>query len=87
MHWRPAVVLEKPTGKRDGTWRVGLSDGRILPLAIDNAAAQRKLTLYDGVLTRVGDARGNGDAHALACRDSSITFATCSSAFDGMHPR
>jgi membrane carboxypeptidase/penicillin-binding protein len=39
-------------------WRVGLSDGRILPLSIDNAGAQRKLTLYDVVLVRVTDGKG-----------------------------
>src|SRR5262249_9123360 len=54
-HCRPAIVLEKPTGTKGQTWRVGLADGRILPLAIDSAAAQRKLTLYDVVLTRVAD--------------------------------
>jgi len=45
VHWTPAVVVEKPTGKKGEAWRVGLSDGRILPLSIDNAGAQRKLTL------------------------------------------
>src|SRR5262249_9890330 len=39
-------------------WRVGLADGRILPLSLENATAQRKLTLYDVVLTRVGDGSG-----------------------------
>ena len=34
-------------GKKGESWRVGLADGRILPLSIDNAAAQRKLALYD----------------------------------------
>jgi penicillin-binding protein 1A len=57
VHWAPAIVLEKP-GKKGEAWRVGLADGRILPLAIDNAAAQRKLTLYDVVLTRVADGTG-----------------------------
>ena len=47
VHWTPAIVLEKPTGKKGETWRVGLADGRILPLSVDNATAQRKLTLYD----------------------------------------
>jgi penicillin-binding protein 1A len=64
VHWTPAVVLEKPTGKKGETWRVGLADGRILPLAIDNAAAQRKLTLYDVVLTRVTNGSGKTSARA-----------------------
>src|SRR5215471_7344947 len=58
VHWTPAIVLEKPTGKKGETWRVGLTDGRILPLSLDNATAQRKLTLYDVVLTRVTDGSG-----------------------------
>jgi penicillin-binding protein 1A len=64
VHWTPAIVLEKPTGTKGQTWRVGLADGRILPLAIDNAAAQRKLTLYDVVLTRVADGSGKTAARA-----------------------
>ena len=64
VHWTPAIVLEKPTGTKSQTWRVGLTDGRILPLAIDNAAAQRKLTLYDVVLTRVADGKGKTAARA-----------------------
>jgi len=64
VHWTPAIVLEKPSGKKGETWRVGLADGRILPLAIDNATAQRKLTLYDVVLTRVTDGSGKTAARA-----------------------
>ncbi|HKF11015.1 MAG TPA: transglycosylase domain-containing protein, partial [Xanthobacteraceae bacterium] len=64
VHWTPGVVLEKPTATKGQTWRVGLADGRILPLAIDNAAAQRKLTVYDVVLTRVRDGGGKAAARA-----------------------
>src|SRR3989440_2045726 len=64
VHWTPAIVLEKPTGTKGQTWRVGLADGRIVPLAIENAAAQRKLTLYDVVLTRVADGGGKAAARA-----------------------
>ena len=39
VHWTPAVVVEKPGAKKNETWRVGLADGRVLPLAVDNAAA------------------------------------------------
>src|SRR5262249_11406981 len=44
--------------------RVGLADGRILSLVVDNASAQRKLALYDVVLTRVVDGRGTTAARA-----------------------
>ena len=34
VHWTPAVLIEKPGGKKKGeAWRVGLADGRILPLS------------------------------------------------------
>jgi penicillin-binding protein 1A len=70
VHWTPALVLDKPGGggggsgsgrKGDaggGNWRVGLSDGRIVPLSLDNANAQRMLKLYDVVLVRVVESRG-----------------------------
>ncbi len=57
VHWTPAVIVEKPGGKKGEAWRVGLADGRILPLAIDNGTAQRKLALYDVVFVRVTEAR------------------------------
>jgi penicillin-binding protein 1A len=68
VHWTPAIVLEKPAGKKGEAWRVGLPDARILPLAVDNAAAQRKLTLYDVVLTRVADGRGKAARAELRVR-------------------
>lgn len=64
VHWIPALVVEKPSGKKGEAWRVGLADGRILPLAIDNAAAQRKLVLNDVVLVRVSEGRGKSAARA-----------------------
>jgi membrane carboxypeptidase/penicillin-binding protein len=59
VHWIPAVVLEKPGVSKGRAWRVGLADGRVVPLAVDDAAAQRKLTLYDVVLARVGEGPDN----------------------------
>ena len=64
VHWTPAIVVEKPGGKKNEAWRVGLADGRILPFSIDNAAAQRKLALYDVVLVRVTDGKGKAGARA-----------------------
>src|SRR6476619_5034950 len=58
VHWTSAIVVEKPGGKKGEAWRVGLTDGRVLPLSIDNAAAQRKLALYDVVLVRVTEGKG-----------------------------
>ena len=64
VHWTPAAVVEKPSGKRSDGWRVGLADGRVLPLAADNAAAQRKLALYDVVYVRVVEGRGKAAVRA-----------------------
>ena len=64
VHWTSAIVVEKPGGKKGEAWRVGLTDGRVLPLSIDNAAAQRKLALYDVVLVRVTEGKGNTAARA-----------------------
>jgi penicillin-binding protein 1A len=68
VHWMPAIVVEKPAGKKGAAWRVGLTDGRILPLSIDNAVAQRKLNLYDVILVRVVDAKGKGARAELRVR-------------------
>jgi len=64
VHWTSAVVIEKPTGKKGETWRVGLADGRVLPLSLDNALAQRQLALYDAVLVRVIEGKGKTTGRA-----------------------
>jgi penicillin-binding protein 1A len=65
VHWTSAAVVEKPSGKKGETWRVGLADGRILPLSLDNTAAQRKLALYDAILVRVTEgSKGKTSARA-----------------------
>ena len=60
---RPRRRVEA-SGKKGEAWRVGLADGRVLPLSIDNAAAQRKLALYDVVLVRVTEGKGKTAARA-----------------------
>jgi penicillin-binding protein 1A len=69
VHWTPAVVVERPGGRKDDgrkgeVWRVGLTDGRIVPLSIDNAAAQKKLALYDVVLVRLTEGKGKAAVRA-----------------------
>jgi penicillin-binding protein 1A len=66
VHWRPAVVVEE-AGKRSGL-RVGLADGRILPLNVNSGTIQRSLKLYDVVLVQVGDARGKAARAELRVR-------------------
>src|SRR5208337_1292134 len=72
VHWTSAVVVEKPSGNMKGeskkgeSWKVGLADGRIVPLSLDNAAAQKKLALYDVVFVHLSDAGGKSRASARA---------------------
>ena len=68
VHWTPAVIVEKPGGKKGEAWRVGLADGRVLPLTIDNGTAQRKLALYDVVFVRVTDGKSEGKSKTTATR-------------------
>ena len=52
VHWEPAVILK--SGKRgDEALRVGLADGRILPLVISGGRIRRSLNQYDVVYVRV----------------------------------
>jgi penicillin-binding protein 1A len=64
VHWTPAIVVEKPSGRKGEAWRVGLTDGRILPFLVDNATAQRKLALHDVVFVRVIEGKGKGATRA-----------------------
>jgi penicillin-binding protein 1A len=68
VHWTSAVVVEKPGNSKGAAWRVGLADGRVLPLSLDNAVAQRKLALYDVVLVRVADGKGKSARAELRVR-------------------
>ena len=64
VHWEPAVILR--SGKRgDEALRVGLTDGRILPLTTRGLVTRRSLNAYDVVYVRViegkGDEAGSSD--------------------------
>ncbi|MXQ14185.1 penicillin-binding protein 1A [Microvirga makkahensis] len=65
VHWMPAIVIENGRDRKKGTHvlRVGLADGRILPL---NAweAARRDLKLYDVVRVRIIERKGKGALRA-----------------------
>jgi penicillin-binding protein 1A len=67
VHWATAVVVEKPSGKKGETWRVGLADGRVVPISLD-AAVQRKLALYDVVFVRLVDGNGKNARAELRVR-------------------
>ena len=55
VHWMPAVVLEKkPVGEGGVAIKVGIGDGRILPLTIpDGTLSRRSLGIYDVVYTKI----------------------------------
>jgi penicillin-binding protein 1A len=58
VHWTPAVVISKGGGKKgDDAIRVGVPDGRILPLAVWSGAIRRGLSLYDVVYVHVVEGR------------------------------
>ena len=65
VHWPAAVVIESGRGnKGGGSIRVGLSDGRVLPLVIRNAAFRRHVKLHDVVYVRVLEGNGKDTARA-----------------------
>ena len=69
VHWERAVILK--SGKRgDEALRVGLTDGRILPLTTRGLVTRRSLNAYDVVYVRViegkGDEAGSSDDRTRA---------------------
>jgi penicillin-binding protein 1A len=58
VHWDAAVVLDKGGGKRgDGLIKVGLADGRVMPLTGAFGQIWRKLSLYDVIYVHVVDSK------------------------------
>ena len=57
VHWEPAVVIGKTGGRRGRAWRVGLSDGRVMPLSLAGTTMKTSLKLYDVVLVSVSSSR------------------------------
>jgi penicillin-binding protein 1A len=53
VHWTSAIMLW--TG---GNLRVGLADGRVLPLSSAGAAGRRGLNLYDVIFVKVSEGKG-----------------------------
>ena len=67
VHWEPAVILR--SGKRgDEALRVGLADGRVLPLTTSGLATRRNLNAYDVVYVRVTEGKG-GDGNGERRQD------------------
>jgi len=67
VHWPVAVVVEKG-GKGGDTIRVGLADGRILPLAGASSSIQRSLKLYDVIFVHLTDPKGKSTRAEIRVR-------------------
>jgi penicillin-binding protein 1A len=57
VHWEPAVILDRGGKRGDGMVRVGLRDGRVLPLNVANWQARRNLGVHDVVYVHVTETR------------------------------
>ncbi|HKM87187.1 MAG TPA: transglycosylase domain-containing protein [Xanthobacteraceae bacterium] len=66
VHWLPAVVLDKGGKRGDGAIRVGLVDGRVLPLNVWNGQIRRSLGLYDVVFVHVTEGKATAKTKAPA---------------------
>jgi membrane carboxypeptidase/penicillin-binding protein len=66
VHWLPAVVLDKGGKRGDGAVRVGLADGRVLPLNVWNGQIRRSLGLYDVVYVHVMEGRAGAKPKGAA---------------------
>ncbi len=64
VHWTPAVLIDRPGPKRNAEYRVGLADGRVLPLHSASATILRKLNLYDVVFVKLTESKGRAAARA-----------------------
>ena len=53
VHWEPAVILDKGGKRGDGAIRVGLRDGRVMPLMNATPQVRRAVGLYDVVYVHV----------------------------------
>jgi penicillin-binding protein 1A len=58
VHWTPVVVLQKGSGQNgNDAIRVGLPDGRIVPLTGVSSQIRRSLNLYDVIYANVVESR------------------------------
>jgi membrane carboxypeptidase/penicillin-binding protein len=60
VHWPAAVVVDKAKTRDGEVVRVGLADGRIVPLNAWSAGIRRALNLHDVVRVRLTEAKGKG---------------------------
>jgi penicillin-binding protein 1A len=69
VHWPAGVIIEKAPVRGGGeTLKVGLADGRVLPLSVGRSAVQRSLKLHDVVLVKLIEAKGKSARAELRIR-------------------
>jgi membrane carboxypeptidase/penicillin-binding protein len=68
VHWTPALVVERATRGGADSIRVGLRDGRVMPLSVSGARTRSRLGLHDVVYVKVieGAAKQNTKQTARA---------------------
>jgi penicillin-binding protein 1A len=66
VHWTPAIVLSGGND-RNGV-RIGLADGRTMPLSSAGLAGRRGLNLYDVVFVKLSDPKGRQSRADLRVR-------------------
>jgi membrane carboxypeptidase/penicillin-binding protein len=65
VHWTPAVVLEKKTGEGGSlAVKVGIGDGRIMPLTLPEGISRRGLGIYDVIYVKVMEGKTKSEARA-----------------------
>ncbi|HWP24770.1 MAG TPA: transglycosylase domain-containing protein [Xanthobacteraceae bacterium] len=64
VHWTPAVVLEKRNTEGGAVIKVGLADGRIMPLSTPEGVNRRSLGIYDVVYVKVVEGKSKNDVRA-----------------------
>ena len=65
VHWSPAVVLEKKPSEGGGlSAKVGLADGRILPLTMPEGISRRGLGIYDVIYVKVLEGKTKAETRA-----------------------
>jgi penicillin-binding protein 1A len=64
VHWPAAVIIAGAGGRGDGGLRVGLGDGRVMPLSVGDSRIRRSLKLDDVVFVHIVEGRKKSGARA-----------------------